>query len=246
MLINKDLSREIYEDAGEARISNAKEYIDDGKISIIKSDYQDQDNFSLTVRIKEDSDEHEVHVDVIDGELEVASCDCPEYKQYYSVCKHIVAAFLKFEQTKFWENDYKEVEELQNSSRKNDRFKYKSFTNLINSFYNDELDKMNSDNTLTLSDKDKIKIEPKIDYDKFTNEMKLEIKIGRNRMYKIKDLPEFYTKIANNEYVKYGENLEFLHNRENFEDSSKDLLDFILRYAEIMKYTNSNDKYGYY
>ena len=246
MLINKNLSREIYEDAGEARVENAKEYIEDGRISIVKSEYQNPDNFSLTVKVVEDSNEYEVDIDVIDGELEVASCQCPEYKQYYSVCEHIVAAFLKFEQTKFWEKDYKEVDDAKALSRKNDKFKYKSFTNLINSFYNDELDKMNSDNTLTLSDKDKIKIEPKIDYDKFTNEMKLEIKIGKNRMYKIKDLPEFYSKIANNEYVKYGENLQFLHNRENFEDSSKDLLDFVLRYAEIMKYTNSNDKYGYY
>ena len=37
---------------------------------------------------------------------------------------------------------------------------------------------------------------------------------------------------------KYGEKLEFVHNRDNFDEESKPLLDFILRYAEIMKYSN--------
>ena len=52
--------------------------------------------------------------------------------------------------------------------------------------------------------------------------------------------------MVNNEYFKYGEKLEFVHDRENFDDSSKPLLDFILKYAEIMKYSNSSDRYGYY
>ena len=127
MLINKNLSRELYEDAGEAKIANAKEYIEDGRISIIKSDYQNPDNFSLTVRVEEEFEEYEVDIEVKNGELEVASCECPEYKQYYSACDHIVAAILKFEQTKFWENDYRQQEENAHLSKRDDKFKYKSF-----------------------------------------------------------------------------------------------------------------------
>ena len=125
-------------------------------------------------------------------------------------------------------------------------YKYKSFNNLINTFYNEELREINEDEDIRLSNKDKIKIDTKLDYDKFTNSLKLEIKIGNKRMYKIKDLTEFYTRMTNNEYFKYGEKLEFIHKRENFLDESKPLLDFILRYAEIMKYSNSSDRYGYY
>ena len=76
--------------------------------------------------------------------------------------------------------------------------------------------------------------------------LKLEFKIGNSRMYKLKDLPEFYTKVVNNDYFKYGEKLEFVHSRDNFDKDSKDLLDFILKYAEVIKYSNSNDRYGYY
>lgn len=247
MLVNKKLSQEIYDDAGETRVSKAKRYVKEGKVNIIKSDYENENNFSLSSIVSGNFDDYKVNIEIKKGELEVASCECHDYKNYYSACKHIVATLMKFEQTKYWDNEYQEVENVASRQKNpNERFKYKSFSNLINSFYNEELQEIKSDELIRLSEKDKIKIEAKIDYDKFSNGMKLEIKIGKGRMYKIKDLPEFYTRMINNEYFKYGERLEFVHTRENFEENSKPLLDFILRYAEIMKYANSSDKYGYY
>ena len=65
-------------------------------------------------------------------------------------------------------------------------------------------------------------------------------------MYKIKDLADFYTRMTNNEFYKYGQKLEFVHNINNFEEESKDLLKFILKYAEIMKFANKFDRYDYY
>ena len=52
MLINKKLSQEIYNDAGEDRRIRAKSYLDQGKINIIKADYENQDNFSVARLIK--------------------------------------------------------------------------------------------------------------------------------------------------------------------------------------------------
>ena len=50
------------------------------------------------------------------------------------------------------------------------------------------------------------------------------------------------------EFYKYGEKLEFLHTKDAFEESSKPLLEFLLKYAEIIKYANSNinSNYRYY
>ena len=248
MLVNKQLSQEIYHDAGETRVTKAKRYINQGRVNIIKTDYQNQDNFSLTSIVTGNNDDYQVDIEVKKGELEIASCECPDYLNYYSACKHIVATLMKFEQTKFWDDEQENVKNINLSSHnaKNDKFKYKNFNNLINTFYNEELKELNQDETIKLLDKDKVKIETKIDYDKFSNVMKLEIKIGNGRMYKIKDLPEFYTRMINHEYFKYGEKLEFVHDRDNFEEASRPLLDFILRYAEMMKYSNSKDRYGYY
>ena len=248
MLVNKQLSQEIYNDAGESRRIKAKKYIQQGKVAIIKSDYQDKDNFTLTSIVSGNYDDYQVDIEVKKGELEVASCECQDYLNYYSACKHIVATLMKFEQTKFWDDGPEEIESISpiTNSKKKERFQYKSFHNLINTFYNEELKEINEDENVKLAEKDKIKIETKIDSDKFANVMKLEIKIGNKRMYKIKDLTEFYTRMMNHEYFKYGEKLEFVHDRDNFVQEAKPLLDFILRYAEIMKYSNSNDRYGYY
>lgn len=124
----------------------------------------------------------------------------------------------------------------------NQNFKYKSFNNLINSFYNDEINKIENIN----AEIDKIKISVKVIYDKFSFGLKLEFRIGNKKMYKIKDLSEFYTKMINCEYGKYGDKLEFVHKKENFEEASWPLLDFILKNAEIIKYSSLSDKYNYY
>lgn len=78
--------------------------------------------------------------------------------------------------------------------------------------------------------------------------MRAEFKIGTKKMYTIKDLSEFYTRMINKDFYKYGGKLEFIHTSEMFEEDSKPLLNFILRYAEIIKYanSNSNSNFRYY
>ena len=246
MQVNKNISQEILEDAGENRVQKAKRYVNEGRVNIYKTNYEDKDNFSISSIVSGNNDDYEVEIEVKDGDIDIESCECADYRTYYGACKHIVATLMKFEQTKYWDNEAK-LEETKNKPRsKNEQYKYRSFSNLVSSFYNEELKILSEDETVMLANKDKIKLETKIEYDKFTNTMKLELRLGNKRMYKIKDLPEFYTRMINNEYFKYGERLEFVHNRENFDEESKPLLDFILRYAEIMKYSNSSDRYGYY
>ena len=259
MLISKKLSQEIYNDAGETRTSKARQYIKQGKVTITKSDYENENNFSLTSIIKGNYGNYKVNIDVQKGELEVASCECQDYQNYYSACKHIVATLMKFEQTKYWDNSYQDLDDFESFEDNNfddfiqpstkpesNKLKYKSFNNLINTFYNDELNQLNKDTTTLYSEQNKLRIEPKIDFDKFSTGLKLEIKIGNTRMYKIKDLPEFYTRMSTNDFFRYGEKLEFVHNRNNFQEDYIPLLDFILKYAEIMKYSSLDNRYGYY
>ena len=246
MLINKKLSQEIYNDAGEARRIRAKDYLNQGKINIIKADYENQDNFSVASIVIGGFEDYRVDIEVQRGELKTASCECMDYYNNYSICKHILATLMRFEQTKFWNHDSKDDMLVNKQRDSRNLLKYKNFNNMINSFYNDELAEINSEQSNFLQGKDKIKIEVKLEYDKFSYGMKLEFKIGNSRMYKLKDLTEFYTRMTNNEYGKYGDKLEFIHNRENFEESSKDILDFILKYAEIMKYSSTTNRYNYY
>lgn len=125
---------------------------------------------------------------------------------------------------------------------------YRNFKQIVNTFYNEEIEEINYDEEIILKNKGTIKLEPKVIYDKFSGDMKVEFKIGSKKMYKIKDLSEFYTRMLENQFYKYGQNFEFVHTREVFEEDSKPMLDFILRYAEIIKYanSNSNSNYRYY
>ena len=125
---------------------------------------------------------------------------------------------------------------------------YRSFKQIVNIFYNEEINNIGSEEETIIKNKGTIKIEPKIIYDKFSGDMKVEFKIGTNKMYKIKDLSEFYTRMMEKKFYKYGEKLQFIHIPEVFEDESKPLLDFILKYSEVIKYanSNSNSNYRYY
>lgn len=92
-----------------------------------------------------------------------------------------------------------------------------------------------------------IKIIPKIYYDDFNKRMKVEFKIGDKQFYKIKNLPEFYTKMLHQEPYQYGTKLNLIHKKESFVEESLHILEFILKYAEIMKYNNEDaESYNYY
>ena len=131
----------------------------------------------------------------------------------------------------------------------NNNEQYRSFKQIVNTFYNEEIEGIGqNEEDIVLKNKGTIRIEPKIIYDKFSGDMKVEFKIGDKKMYKIKDLSEFYTRMLEKAYYKYGEKLQFIHVPEMFEENSKELLNFILKYSEIIKYanSNSNSNYRYY
>ena len=92
-----------------------------------------------------------------------------------------------------------------------------------------------------------IKIIPKIFYNEFTKQLKVEFKIGDKQLYKLKNLPEFYEKMLNQEVYQYGNKLNVIHKTESFEEASMPILQFLLKYAEIMKYNNEiANGYSYY
>ena len=247
MLINKNLSRELYEDAGEEKIKKAKEYVKKGNVNIIESDYEDMNNFDVVAKVLGKSNEkYKVHIYIKNAELESISCTCFDYSKNYHTCKHIIATLLRYEQTKFWDKEYEaKIKRDETKGMRLNEARYRGFKNIVTQFYNDEIEKINKDDFINKA-KEKVKIDTKIIYDKFSGNIKLEFKIGNKRMYKIKDLSEFYTRMSNHEYYKYGEKLEFLHIKENFEEESRELLDFIMKYSEVLKCTSNVYKHNYY
>ena len=116
---------------------------------------------------------------------------------------------------------------------------YRTFKQLINAFYTSNTIETESNNSIIPHT---IKLEPKLIYNSYSKNMKMELKIGDKNMYVLKDLMEFYDNMINENYHEYGTKLGFKHTKEAFELESLNILDFVLKYAEIMKYANETAK----
>ena len=133
-------------------------------------------------------------------------------------------------------------------SDKNDikeRENHRVFRQLLNTFLGQEENTSKRKKEENLDTE--IEIVPKVFYNEFTKQLKVEFRMGNKQLYKIKDLPDFYEKMLNHEVYQYGAKLKFLHEEDSFEQQSKPILSFLLKYAEIIKYTDeATGNYTYY
>ena len=128
------------------------------------------------------------------------------------------------------------------------KLKYPEFKQLMDSFYKDELQQIELSNIKRNEFQGKVKIKPTIIYEKKSKEIRLEFSIGIDQMYKLKNITEFYDKFIKNEDFQYSKNFKFIHRIESFTEDSRELLKFLLRYAEVIRYANSGtyNRYRYY
>ena len=241
MLVNSEIIEELCMDAGEERTEKAKKYKNEGRVEINKVEYENKNNFEVSALVY-GKEKYNTFISVKQGEVDDILCNCPDYERTYGVCKHTLATILEIETYKKPMNESK-INELNNKNTK-----YTNFKQIVKTFYNEEIEKIDKEETIQIKDKGTISLEPKILYDPFDNDIKVEFKVGNKRKYKIKNLPEFYERMLNGEEYQYGDKLHFIHKKEVFREDMQELLDFVLKYSEIIHYanSNSNSNYRYY
>ena len=253
MVVKPEIMEELYMDAGTDRVGRAMEYVKTKKVQITKVIYENQSNFEIRSKVRGNGDVYEVYIKVEDGELQDVSCDCQDYHEHYATCKHILATVIEFNNNSDYIRIFSKDNSLEQTDmslyqkynmRKNSE-KYRTFKQLINAFNytsNNENETLASQ-TLQYT----VRLEPKLIYNTYNKTLKIEFKIGNKNMYVLKNLPEFYDKMLGEEYYQYGTKLAFKHTKDAFEPSSLKLLDYVLKYAEIIKYANETSKaYAYY
>ncbi len=247
---NYNIKEEIYNDLikqfDEDLIKSSDKLVKDKKVHINKVLFDNSENFEIRAVVTDDNSKYNTYVKVLEGEIENLSCTCDKYKENYCACIHIISTVKEFFNNKDYINVFsdKPKENIKIQEKEDNISNYKTFNQLIKTFRN--ISNQIEEETVKTESK-KIKIEPKIIYNKLSNTLKIEIKIGEGQLYKIKSLPEFYERFLNREKYKYGSKLEFIHTKEAFEENSRELLDYILKYAEIIKYANeSTNGYEYY
>ena len=251
MVVTQELLEDLYNSAGQERKQRASEYVLQKRINITKVIYDNSQNFEVRSKVRGNNGNYNVFIKVENNEIQNLTCECQDYHEHYGACKHILATMMEFSSN----NQYVRIFAGQNKLKENDiniyksydkrEEKYRTFKQVINAFYNSNYEKSEERKTQILPHS--VKIEPKIIYGTFNKNMKIEFKIGVNQLYKLKKLPEFYTRMLNKENYKYGTKLQFIHEEEAFTKESIPLLNYILKYAEIIKYANeTSNNYGYY
>ena len=246
MLVNPKIKEELYENAGEIRVQKARLYAKTGRVDITKVNYTNKDNFEITGKVI-GQEIYRTNIMIEQGEISDITCECQDYRQRYAACKHIIATIMEFDENQKYENMLlKDKSALDINKRIRANAKYRSFTQIVNELYEEEMHEAEERKVEELSGK--IKIEPRLIYDRYYTLLKMDFKIGDKRMYKIKNLVEFFERMQRGEKFKYGNNLEFIHNKEAFAEENQPILDFILRHAETINFvnSNSNSNYRYY
>lgn len=251
MIIDLSILEELYTSAGRIRKEKAEEYVEEKRVNITKVLYNNPNHFEVRSKVKGYNDSYDVYIQVVQGKIENVSCNCKDYFSHYGTCKHILATAIEFNQNENYIRIFSgDKEEKQNDIAMYKKYqkqdeKYRNFKQLIHAFYPNHVEEKIESKTRLLPHS--IKIEPKLIYHPHLKTLKLEIKIGDKQLYKIKNLPEFYDRMQQKEYYRYGSKLEFIHTEEAFEKESIELLHYILKYAEIMKYANeATNQYSYY
>ncbi len=239
MIINENVLTELERYASDKLVSEAKNLGSSNELAITRVKYDDkQIKIYGSANIEDAS--YEPYIEISNGELNDVKCTCNYYKDSYGTCKHILALAYKFNQSKefgmLFDDNKKEKKIVED-----DKEKYRIYRQMISEFYSEE----QTEQQVKLSGTGTLKVEPRVIFDKFEKNIKVEFKIGNKQMYKIKSIPQFYDRMQNGEKYKYGQKLEFIHSVNAFDEESKPLINFILKYAEILKYANENNS-AYY
>ena len=243
MLVSKKIIEEIYHNADEDKIKKIKELKNEDMIKIIKATYDDGSNFEVNSKVNDNRETHDIYVKVQKDKIAKATCTCELCDNSKELCPHVIVSIEKFNDNK----EYSNIFGLNNKDKENDNRlynkanQYKTFNQIISSFYEDIKEKEEKEKVSKKGTANLIGIKAKVIYNSADKEMSVEFKISDGKSYfKLRNLIEFYDNFLDGGVHKYGPKIEFKHVREMVKPEDQKMLDFILTYAEIMKYTNES------
>ncbi|MCX8074281.1 MAG: DEAD/DEAH box helicase [Clostridia bacterium] len=255
MLVNDSIIKFLEDNMDLSLLSRARTYVNQGRVNIYKIEYKDDLNFKLYSRVKGSTSSYNILVLVEEGKIEDFKCACPYYDTNYYYCKHIVATIIEFNENKEYAKRMLIPQKNSNNTSSEDlnkiymERKYQDSLRILNLFNDiDSEDNVDIINEYTEIKNGNVKVVPQLIFDRFEDKVKVEFSVGLKQQYKIKDLVEFMDNVEKNKVYKYGSKLEFIHNMGSFDESSQELVRFILKYSKIIKYANDNTtvRYNYY
>ena len=117
---------------------------------------------------------------------------------------------------------------------------YRIYRQMVNSFYSEEQKELEAKRKCKTDGN--IELKPVIISEMYDAKLRVEFYIGstNGQFYKIKSLSKFYDNMIKKEKFAYSKKMEFIHVKEAFSQESIPLLNFLMKYAELLKYANEN------
>ncbi len=147
------------------------------------------------------------------------SCDCEESRQE-GACRHVVGMLLSFENRFFNQNISRRT--VVSESEQKEKKAHTAALSLINTYALKTVRK-----TLSEQEREEAVLLPVLDISR-AHMPQVSFRLGKTRMYVIRDLAAFYDDMTKGTTKEYGKHFNFLHDEANFNDESKAYLHFFM------------------
>lgn len=143
-------------------------------------------------------------------------CDCPAYRKYNGICKHIIATALYF-----CDNQNRWLKERENATDRDVQALIKSFRE--------------KNRNAAMADTSVGRIRLEVWMEQSYNGISVKFKVGETKMYVVKDLNGFGRALKDGTLVEYGKNLKFYHTIANFVEEDRKIIEFIMKNTEDVR-----------
>lgn len=184
-------------------------------------------------------------------------CPCIAFSSYNGICKHCVATMLYYmhNQEKSVSTPFSEPVSFENTAAKNSSSANLSAASRTENAYTEPFSKHRTDNSMQqilqrfgnqenwmITDGSlmgKIHLEPTLHLD--YNNTSVSLRIGKDKMYVVKNIPELVQHVMHTEMHSYGKQLAFVHQLNAFDENSRGLMEFFIRQFQDYNYWYSTD-----
>ncbi len=242
MLINAEEINYILFEAGNEVTNRGKKYFEQNRVKVADFNFVSENNYVAKAYV-EGTYVYEVEIKKVNGVLSY-KCECPSSTKKDTPCKHVVAMIFDMYINEASYINYAKSSESTNID--DDLVENKS--------YKDKINEQRENNGLMVYyenlelnrniDKESVRIEATLHLiNDIKKELEISFKIGKDRLYILRDVYKFSEDMQKNSINKYGKELEFKHSIESFEKTSQPLAKLIV--AKALEY-NEFSKLGTY
>ena len=245
MLILPEEINKILAISGNDVTKYGKKLFEQGKVKIESVEYKSDNEFEIITLVNEGVD-NRVIFNKNDKKIE-HSCSCEFYEKKIVPCKHVIATlfdvyicfdkYISFKNDTSIENFEKKLNVESKAINKLEKMFEAFYQNKIINYY-ENLEFGNNTKS------ENIKLIPKLEVSGFNNQnLFVTFKLGKNRLYVIKNIYDFGYNFINSHKYKYGKELELVHDIDRFAEEDKSLVEFVCSKTNEYLNFSKQDRY---